>query len=231
MELLSFDETGYGDELLIGFFVTIRLAVLSFALSLVLGVGVGFVALSRNRLLQGLWRTYASLFMGVPSILIVFFVYYNAPTLLKTVLDVQLEVTPFSAGVTALTIVYAAYVGEVLRGAVINIHSGQFEAAKALGLPTLPLWWLVILPQVWRLAIPGVTNVWVVLLKDTALVSLVGLTDVVRMAAVAAGASKEPFLFYIFAGLMFVALSMLTMFAAQRLERWVSRGQERAKGY
>tara|TARA_B110000014_G_scaffold158725_1_gene111662 strand:- start:2421 stop:3113 length:693 start_codon:yes stop_codon:yes gene_type:complete len=230
MELLNFDDTGYGDELLAGVFITIRLALLSFLLALILGVVLGFVALAKNRLLQAFWRTYASVFMGVPSILIVFFLYFNAPGLLKSAFNLRVDVTPFVAGVSALAIVYAAYVGEAVRGAVLNIPRGQWDAAHALGLRNLSMWWLVILPQIWRIALPGVTNIWMTTLKDTALVSLVGLTDLVRMADIAAAATQEPFLFYVVAGLVFVVFSGLTMAGTVRLERWAFRGQQKSKG-
>lgn len=230
MELLNFDDTGYGDELLAGVFITIRLALLSFLLALILGVVLGFVALAKNRLLQAFWRTYASVFMGVPSILIVFFLYFNAPGLLKSAFNLRVDVTPFVAGVSALAIVYAAYIGEAVRGAVLNIPRGQWDAAHALGLRNLSMWWLVILPQIWRIALPGVTNVWMTTLKDTALVSLVGLTDLVRMADIAAAATQEPFLFYVVAGLVFVVFSGLTMAGSVRLERWAFRGQQKTKG-
>ena len=230
MDLLNFDDTGYGDELLAGVFITIRLALLSFLLALILGVVLGFVALAKNRLLQAFWRTYASVFMGVPSILIVFFLYFNAPGLLKSAFNLRVDVTPFVAGVSALAIVYAAYVGEAVRGAVLNIPRGQWDAAHALGLKNLSMWWLVILPQIWRIALPGVTNVWMTTLKDTALVSLVGLTDLVRMADIAAAATQEPFLFYVVAGLVFVVFSGLTMAGSVRLERWAFRGQQKTKG-
>jgi|TARA_B100000745_G_scaffold300306_1_gene253753 polar amino acid transport system permease protein len=230
MELLNFDDTGYGDELLAGVFITIRLALLSFLLALILGVVLGFVALAKNRLLQAFWRTYASVFMGVPSILIVFFLYFNAPGLLKSAFNLRVDVTPFVAGVSALAIVYAAYVGEAVRGAVLNIPRGQWDAAHALGLRNLSMWWLVILPQIWRIALPGVTNIWMTTLKDTALVSLVGLTDLVRMADIAAAATQEPFLFYVVAGLVFVVFSGLTMAGSVRLERWAFRGQQKTKG-
>ena len=230
MDLLNFDDTGYGDELLAGVFITIRLALLSFLLALMLGVVLGFVALTKNRLLQTFWRTYASVFMGVPSILIVFFLYFNAPGLLKSAFNLRVDVTPFVAGVSALAIVYAAYIGEVVRGAVLNIPRGQWDAAHALGLRNLSMWWLVILPQIWRIALPGVTNVWMTTLKDTALVSLVGLTDLVRMADIAAAATQEPFLFYVVAGLVFVVFSGLTMAGSVRLERWAFRGQQKTKG-
>ena len=113
---------------------------------------------------------------------------------------------------------------------MLNIPRGQWDAAHALGLKNLSMWWLVILPQIWRIALPGVTNVWMTTLKDTALVSLVGLTDLVRMADIAAAATQEPFLFFVVAGLVFVVFSGLTMAGSVRLERWAFRGQQKTKG-
>ena len=230
MDILSFDDAGYGDELWAGAVVTVRLAIFSFALSLVLGLVLGFVALSRNRILHRVWRAYASALMGVPSILVVFLLYYNAPLMIQAVIGTRMEVSPFVAGVTALGFVYAVYIGEALRGAVLNIPSGQFDAARALGLRVLPVWWFIVLPQAWRIALPGVTNIWMVVLKDTALISMVGLTDLVRMADVAAAVTKQPFLFYLIAGFAYIIFSGVTMAGAHRLELWVNRGQEYTRG-
>ena len=231
MDVLAFDDTGYGDELLAGAVITLRLAFFSFVAALMLGIVLGTIALSKNRLLQGFWRTYASIMMGIPSILVVFFLYFNAPGLLKSAFNVRVDVTPFLAGLLALSLVYAAYIGEVVRGAVLNIPRGQWDGAHALGLGRFAVWWKVILPQVWRLSIPGITNVWMTTLKDTALVSLVGLTDLVRMADIAAAATQKPFLFYVCAGFVFVVVSGLTSYGTQRIERWAFRGQPKTKGF
>jgi His/Glu/Gln/Arg/opine family amino acid ABC transporter permease subunit len=225
MELLSFGDAGYGDELLVGASITVRLAVYSFALSLLAGLLFVFVALSRNFVVRGLWRVCTSALMGVPSILVIFFIYYNSPALIRALFGVGYEISPFVAGVSGLAAVYSVYVGEVFRGAVLNTPSGQFDAARSIGLKTWAIWWFVILPQALRLALPGLTNVWMVVLKDTALVSMVGLADIVRIADVAAAVTKKPFLFYLFVGFAYIIFSSLTMVAAQRLERWVNRGQ------
>ena len=230
MEFLSFDDAGYGDELMAGAWVTVRLAVYSFALSLVFGLALGFVALSRNPVLRRVWRAYASALMGVPSILVVFLLYYNAPLMIQAVYGTRIEVSPFVAGVAALGLVYAVYVGEVLRGAVLNIPVGQFDAARAVGLRTVPMWCFIVLPQAFRIAMPGFINIWMVVLKDTALISLVGLTDLVRMADVAAAVTRQPFLFYLIAGFAYIIFSSVTMIAAHRLEHWVNRGQEYTRG-
>lgn len=228
MGLLSFGDLGYGDELLAGTAVTLWLALLSSALALAFGIAIGIFATGQNLLRRWLWKSYASIAMGVPTILYVFFIYYNAPVFLKKSFDLRVDVSPFMAGLAALTFVYSAYVAEVVRGAAINVPRGQWEAAQVLGLSRFTIWRLVILPQIWRLSVPGIVNVWMTVLKDTALVSLVGLTDLIRMAEVAAAVSKMPFLFFILAAMVFVMLSAATMFGTKHLEAWINRGYARA---
>lgn len=224
MDLLFFGDTGYGDELAKGLVLTITLAVSSYGLSLVLGIIFGFVALAPNRFLRYFWRGYSSALMGVPSVLVIFFVYFNLPMILRKITGSYIEVSALTAGIISLTGVYATYIGEAVRGAVINIPSGQFEAGRSLGLKTLHLWWLILIPQAIKLALPGITNIWLILLKDTALVSLVGLTDIVRVANIASGVTKEPFIFYIAASIAFIAITLLSMIFIRRAENWAYRG-------
>ncbi len=231
MGVLSFDDTGYGDELLIGASVTVQLAVYSFAIAFFLGLVLSFLPLSRNVVARWFWKALASVMMGVPSILVVFFIYYNFSLILEQIFGTSPEITPFIAGVTGLAIVYSVYVGEAIRGAVINTDRGQFDAAQALGLRRWMMWFYVILPQVFRLALPGLTNIWMVVLKDTALVSLVGLSDLVRVADVAAAVTKQPFIFYLFVGFAYIIFSSATMLIARQIEKRVNRGQQLAGGF
>jgi len=231
MGVLSFDDTGYGDELLIGASVTVKLAVYSFIFAFFLGLVLSSLALSRNVISRWLWNALASVMMGVPSILVVFFIYYNSSLILEQIFGTSPEVTPFIAGVTGLAIVYSVYVGEAIRGAVINTDRGQFDAAQALGLRRWMMWFYVILPQVFRLALPGLTNIWMVVLKDTALISLVGLSDLVRVADVAAAVTKQPFIFYLFVGFAYIVFSSATMLIARQIEKRVNRGQQLAGGF
>lgn len=231
MGVLSFDDTGYGDELLVGASITVKLAVFSFIIAFFLGLVLSSLALSRNGISRWLWNALASVMMGVPSILVVFFIYYNSSLILEQIFGTSPEVTPFIAGVTGLAIVYSVYVGEAIRGAVINTDRGQFDAAKALGLRRWMMWFYVILPQVFRLALPGLTNIWMVVLKDTALVSMIGLSDLVRVADVAAAVTKQPFIFYLFVGFAYIIFSSATMLIARQIEKRVNRGQQLAGGF
>lgn len=226
MDLLSAQFSGYIGQLIDGAFITLQLFALGFVLALLSGTAIGIATLSRNILVQAVWRVYASIIMGVPSLLVIFLIYYGGSAMLAGLLGKShgIEITPFRAGVAALTIVYAAYVAELVHGAVRNLPRGQFEAAAALAIRPLHAWRYVILPQLARLALPGLINVWIIVLKDTPLVSLVGLNELVARAKIAAGSTKEPFIFFIAASLFFIAFSAATLHLSARLETRLGRG-------
>lgn len=235
MELLSFGDKGYGDEMFFGALITVELAVFGYLLALVFGVIIAVVSLKGRGVRWTLWRIYSSIFTGVPSLLVIFLFYFGGAEIVRALLaplgfKVRLDMTPFAAGVAALAIVYAAYVAEVVRGAILNVPRGQFEAADALSIPRRHLWPRIILPQAGRLAMPGLVNIWIVLLKDTALVSLAGLNDLIAQSKIAAGSTKEPFLFFTAAALFFVVLSLLTLRVVRRLGARFERGVRTANG-
>ena len=218
--LFSPGEVGYFKQLASGAVITMELAVAGYGLALTLGTGVGLLSLLSNRLIQVVWRIYASIVMGVPSLLVIFLFYYGGGLILGGIVDI----TPFEAGLAALVVVYAVYVAELVRGAMGNLPRGQFEATAALAIPPIKGWLHVIMPQIVRLALPGLINVWMIVLKDTALVSLAGLNDLVAHAKTAAGATKEPFIFFIAASLFFVIFSAITLRFSARLESRFGRG-------
>jgi polar amino acid transport system permease protein len=209
-----------------GSVITIKLFMLGFLLALILGTVVGIGSLSRNIIVQGAYRVYLSIITGVPSLLIIFLIYYGGGAMLTRVVghSRSFDVTPFSAGVASLTIVYSVYIAELVRGAVRNLPHGQFEAAAALAIRPWAAWLYIIIPQLVRLALPGLINIWLVVLKDTPLVSLAGLNELVGTAKIAAGATKKPFLFFITASLFFILFSAVTLQLSALLERRFARG-------
>jgi putative lysine/arginine/ornithine/histidine/octopine transport system permease protein len=134
------------------------------------------------------------------------------------------EVNGFSAGVFALSLVFGAYATEVFRGAILAVPRGQIEAARSLGLRPVPLFRKVMLPQVWRFALPGLGNLWQVLLKNTSLISVVGLEELMRTTSIAAGVTRKPFTFYLAAALIYLAFTLVSEVALQHAERRVGRG-------
>jgi His/Glu/Gln/Arg/opine family amino acid ABC transporter permease subunit len=231
MNLFTPQFGGYIYQMAQGALVTLELFVWSFILTLIAGTAIGIITLSRNPVIQLVWRVYSSIIMGVPSLLVIFLLYYGGSAMLTAVFGASrsFDVTPFGAGMAALTIVYAAYVAELVHGAAKNLPRGQFEACSALAVKPAAAWRHVILPQLARLALPGLVNIWIIVLKDTPLVSLAGLNDLVAMSKIAAGATKEPFIFFIAASLFFILFSALTSQLAAKLEVRLNRGIARAK--
>jgi polar amino acid transport system permease protein len=230
------DLIGYGEQLLAGAMVTIELAFSGYTLALTVGTAW---ALARRieapmigHAVRWVWRVYASIFMGVPSVLVMFLFYYGGSAMIMGLLALlgiraRVDVSPFQAGLAALTIVQGAYASEVIAGAIRNVPRGQFEAGRALGIRPYQIWWYVIMPQVGRLSLPGLTNIWISVLKDTALVALAGLNEIVARSRTAAGATKEPFLFFIAAALFFIVFSAVTLKFSARIERRLDRGVAR----
>jgi len=233
LDLLSFGPGGWGDELAAGTWLTIRLALATLPFGIAVGFLVALARNSHNRWLVIAGNTFTTIFRGLPELLTLFIVYYGGQILIQKIVglftDGYVEVNAFVAGLTALGLVFAAYASEVFLGAFHGIGRGQYEAAHALGLRPFATMRLVILPQLLRLALPGLANLWLVLLKDTALVSVIALEDLMRKANLAVVTTKEPFLFYLVVCLIYLALSVVSSIGIHRIERWSDRGLEGAR--
>lgn len=233
LELFSFGDAGWGDEILRGLLVTVELALATLPLGLMIGFLVAFASMSRNRFLRGLGIGYTTVMRGLPEILTLFVVYYGGGLLINAVLnwlapDTTLDFKPFAAGVIALGMVFGAFAAEVIRGAFNSLDPGQIEAGLAVGMRRSQVFRLIKLPQVWRFALPGLGNLWINMLKDTALVSVIALDDLMRATKVAVGVSKQPFTFYLTACLMYWALCLLSELVLARMETRANRGIRRA---
>lgn len=226
--LLRFGPDGWGDEIASGAWLTVRLALAT----LPFGIALGFLAaLARNSFsapLRVLGTGFSTLFRALPELLTLLLVYYGGQVLLTSVAGAEVDVSAFLAGLIALGLVFAAYASEVFLGALRAISRGQYEAGYALGLRPLKVLRLVILPQLIRLALPGLANLWLVLLKDTSLVSVIALNDILRQTSVAVRATKEPFFFYFVACMIYLALSMISSIGIAGIERWSERGMRRS---
>lgn len=232
LRLLSFGPDGWGDELLQGTWLTIRLALATVPFGLALGFLVALAKRSPNRYLRAFGNAYTTVFRGLPELLTIFIVYFGGQIALQRIIglfsDATVEVNGFIAGMVALGVVFSAYASEVFLGAFNNITRGQYEAAYALGLRPATTLRLVIIPQLVRLALPGLANLWLILLKDTSLVSVIALDDLLRKTGLAVRVTKEPFLFFGVACLIYLALSMISSIGIVAIERWANRGLRRA---
>ena len=224
---------GFGAQLAAGTLVTAGLAAASLACGLVLGMAGAGARLSRRRLLRAAGHGYTTAVRGVPELLVVLIVYFGASAAVRRLAALfgatgYFELSPFIGGVLALSLTFGAYATEVLRGAFLAVPPQQAEAAQALGLSRLRALRHVLLPQVWRSALPGLGNLFLVLLKDTSLVSVVGLDELMRKSAIAVSYTREPFTFYFAAALIYLAMTALSMAGMQVLERRAARGVEPA---
>jgi polar amino acid transport system permease protein len=230
--LLGFGPDGWGDELAAGAWLTIRLALATLPFGLAIGLTAALARNSRRPWLRLPGNIFTTIFRGLPELLTLLLVYFGGQVLLSRIASLvsggQVEVSAFVAGLVALGLVFSAYASEVFLGALRAINRGQFEAAYALGLRRPTVFRLVILPQLVRLALPGLANLWLVLLKDTSLVSVIALNDLLRETSVAVRATKEPFLFYLVACLIYLAMSMVSSVGIARIERWSERGMGRS---
>lgn len=229
LSLLRFGPEGWGDEILAGAWLTIRLALATLPFGIALGFLVALAKQSDRRLVVVAGNLFTTVFRGLPELLTIFLVYYGGQVLLQrlaglVVEDARFEVSGFVAGMVALGLVFAAYSSEVFLGAFRGIGRGQWEAAAALGLRPFAALRLVVLPQLIRLALPGLANLWLVLLKDTSLVSVIALSDLLRRTNIAVGATKEPFFFYAVACGLYLVMSIVSSIGIGAIDRWAGRG-------
>ncbi|NPU95204.1 MAG: ABC transporter permease subunit [Gammaproteobacteria bacterium] len=226
------DLHGFGPALAAGTLMTIKLALCALVLGLVLGLAGALAKTSSSWILVYIGGLYSTVVRGIPELLWVLLMYFgtvNAMRALGTWLGrPDLELSPFAAGVLALGLCFGAYATEVFRGALLAVPPGHREAGLALGLSTVRIYWRIILPQMWRMALPGLGNLFMILMKDTALVSVIGLEEIMRRSQIAVTASKQPFTFFLVAALIYLSLTIVAMIGLHFLERQASRGFVRA---
>ncbi|WP_460950746.1 ABC transporter permease [Pseudomonas marginalis] len=223
---------GYAPLLLRGVWVTLQLALLSLLLGLVFGLLGAGAKLSKVRTSRICAQLYTTLIRGVPDLLLMLLIFYGLQTglsrLTKAAGWVYIEIDPFSAGVLTLGFIYGAYFTETFRGALLAVPRGQYQAAKALGMTFSQGFVHVIFPQMMRFALPGLGNNWMVLLKATALVSIIGLADLVKVAQVAGKSSQQLLAFLLLAALIYLVLSSVSNAALRWLGRRYGAGVQEA---
>lgn len=227
------DLEGYGPSILEGALLTIQVAFLSLALALLLGI-IGAVAkLSRNRIAHAIAVLYTTVIRGIPDLVLMLLIFFGGQVLINRLsdyiyaefgIDYFVQVNPFIAGVLTIGFIFGAYMTETFRGAFQAVENGQIEAGKAYGLSRWQIFSRIMCPQMVRHAIPGIGNNWLVLLKTTALVSIIGLYDMVRIASDASKALHEPFKFFIPVALIYLALTAVSEITLHLLEKRYSAG-------
>jgi arginine/ornithine transport system permease protein len=191
---------GYGPSLMQGALVTLSVAFASLAIAFVLGLIGASAKLSRSRIARALAQVYTTAIRAVPDLLLMLIIFYGGQTALNALGERMgwdyIDVDPYIAGVLTIGFIFGAYLTEVLRGAFLAVPPGQREAALAFGMTRFQVLTRVVGPQMLRHALPGLSNNWLVMLKSTSIVSVIGLSDMMNRAGLAGGATREPFVFY-----------------------------------
>ena len=229
MELLSFGKTGWGDELFIATLMTIAVSITAMIIGFAFALIFTPLKLSKNKFFNLIANSYTTIIRGVPELLVIYLLFFGGTGAVMYVASIfgyneYIEINAFITGAFAIGIISGAYSTEVFRGAVQSIDKGQFEGAKVLGLSKFAQFFKIILPQVLRLAIPNLSNVWQITLKDTSLISVTGLVEIMRQSYIAAGSTRDPLFFYSFAAVLYLLLTFLSMKLINRLEAKYSRG-------
>jgi polar amino acid transport system permease protein len=232
LTLLSFGDQGWGDELLQGALVTISVALATLPFGLALGLLIALASRSKSKWISGFATIYTTVFRGVPELLTLYIIYFGGQILIQKIwsglgFSGALSISPFLAGMVALGLVLAAFSSEVWVGALNSIHAGQREGAAALGLTRMQAFRLVIFPQLMRVALPGLGNNWMVLIKETSLVSVITLHDIMFIATRANVVTKEPFIFFSAALGLYFVFSLLSAWGIGRVETRLNRGYVR----
>lgn len=198
---------GFVIQILFGALVTLKLAICASVLALCIGLlGALIEAIPQNYLRYPL-ASIILLIRGLPEILVLFFIYFGVTALLSQLFHHYIEVSAFTAGVVALGLISGSYAAQVFRGAFMAIDKGQIEAGKALGLNKSQIFLFIKIPQAWRHALPGLGNLWLTLLKDTSIVTLIGLADMMNEAKIAASTTQQPFTFYFIAAAIYLVIT------------------------
>ncbi|MFW6501183.1 ABC transporter permease [Acinetobacter baumannii] len=220
--------SGYGPLLLSGTWMTIQLALLSLLLSVIIGLIGASSKLSNIKALRYIATAYTTLIRSVPDLVIMLLLFYSLQLGLNQITEAlqmdQIDINPFVAGVITLAFIYGTYFTETFRGAFQSVPRGQIEAAMAYGMTPWQVFHRVLFPQMMRFALPGIGNNWQVLIKATALVSIIGLTDIVKITQDAGRSTMQLFFFSIVAAAIYLAITTVSNLILIWLERHYSAG-------
>ena len=226
--------SGYYLSILEGAALTVAVSLASLVVAVALGLLGAAAKLSRRPVLVGSATVYTTLIRGVPELVLMLLVFYGGTIglihLLESLgLNADVDINPFTAGVLTIGFIYGAYMTETFRGAILSIPKGQMEAAWAFGMSRPQTFWRITLPQMVRYALPGFTNNWLVLIKTTALVSLIGLHEMTYRAKQASAATREPFVFFLFAAALFLAYTSVSLWLLRKVNARYSLGTKKVQ--
>ncbi|HEY4193566.1 MAG TPA: ABC transporter permease subunit [Mesorhizobium sp.] len=229
LNLLSFGQEGWGLSLLTAALVTVAVAVCGFLIGTVIGALIAWAKLAGNLPLRIGADAYTTILRGVPDLLVIYLFYFGGSLFTTWLFHLSgsegfVGVPPFVAGASAIGVIGAAYQAEVFRGAFRALSKGEIEAGMSVGMSRFLLFRRIIAPQVVQYALPGIGNVWQMALKESALISVTGLVELLRQSQIAAGSTRKPFEFYLIAGAIFLVITWLS----QQIFAWLDRRASRS---
>jgi arginine/ornithine transport system permease protein len=224
----------YYTAILQGSLLTVGVSLCALAVSIVLGLLGAAAKLSGRPVLVGLATVYTTVIRGVPDLVVMLLVFYGGTIGINHALELMgskstIDINPFLAGVLTIGFIYGAYMTETFRGAILSIPKGQMEAAWAFGMGRTQAFLRVTAPQMVRYALPSFTNNWLVLIKATALVSLIGLKEMTYLAKQASAATRSPFAFFLFTAALFLVYTSVSLYALRKLNARYSMGTKRGQ--
>ena len=231
-EKLIFGDLGWGDELLFAMLMTIAVSICSMGLGIFIAIFAAWAKLTLSKILNFIASFYTTVIRGIPELLVIYLIFFGGSSAVMKIAKVfgyngYIELNAFLISVVAIGVISATYSTEVLRAAFLSINKGQIEAAKTLGLSKFQIFYTILIPQVLRHALPGLGNVWQLTLKDTALIMVTGLVEIMRQAHVASGSTYAPFTFYVTAALLYLILTTVSNTIFNSAENWANKGVRR----
>lgn len=235
LQLIGFGPNGWGATLLLAAVMTLVVTLTALAIGAVFGSIVATAKLSKNAAALLLGNLYTTVFRGVPELLVIYLVYFGGSTGATSLghlfgYDGFIGLPAFVAGALAVGVISGAYQAEVYRGAFLAVSRGEIEAARAIGMNTSMRFKRIIMPQVLRYALPGIGNVWQLSLKDSALISVTGLVELMRASEVAAGSTRNYFVFYVAGGALYLVLTLMSNRVFDRAEAGVNKSFKPSAG-
>ena len=223
---------GYYYSILHGALLTVAVSLLALLVSIILGLLGAAAKLSGNKLLVTIATTYTTVIRGIPDLVVMLLVFYGGTIGINHLLALMgstgnIDINPFFAGVLTIGFIYGAYMTESFRGAILSIPKGQMEAAWAFGMGRVQTFLRITAPQMVRYALPSFTNNWLVLIKATALVSLIGLKEMTYLAKQASSATRSPFAFFLFTAALFLVYTTISLYALRKLNERFRLGAKR----
>ena len=220
---------GYGPSILEGTVLTLEVSLASLIIAMLLGIFGALAKLSGAKSLRLIAQVYTTIIRGIPDLVLMLLIFFGGQVLINQLgpmigYDDYIDINPFIAGVSTIGFIFGAYMTETFRGAILAVSRGQLEAGTAYGMSGFMVFRRITLPQMVRHALPGFGNNWLVLVKTTALVSIIGLDDMVRKAGLAAGATRKPFTFYLVVAINYLLITTISIYILKYLERRYSVG-------